>query len=194
MEIYSASVVDIAVHFCFLDDQLTSFSPKNCALPDVLFLESWQPAWSASAKAIRLKPVNLGYHRPILMVPFRDINNITFFKTILFEITIADLEGIGLERLKVQYNNDVELEYHVCQIKAAVLSEAHWNRDEGDVSKPISFERHMSKSTKPHPCFYNNDYTYLVDLNTEEKYTTSINKHDAAIYYKEGIEDRIPER
>ncbi|GJS77428.1 hypothetical protein Tco_0727309 [Tanacetum coccineum] len=110
------------------------------------------------------------------------------------ELTIADFEGAELERLKVQYNNDVELEYHVCQLKAAVLSEAQWNSDEGDVSKPRSFERHMSKSTKPHPCFYNNDYTYLVDLSTEEKYTTSITKHYAARYYKEGIEDRIPER
>ncbi|GJZ34038.1 hypothetical protein Tco_0579474 [Tanacetum coccineum] len=52
----------------------------------------------------------------------------------------------------------------------------------------------MSKSTKPHLCFYNNDYTYLVDLSTKEKYTTSITKHYAARYYKEGIEDRIPER
>ncbi|GJW10584.1 hypothetical protein Tco_1576411 [Tanacetum coccineum] len=52
----------------------------------------------------------------------------------------------------------------------------------------------MSKSTKPHPCNYKNDYTYLVDLSTKEKYTTSITKHYAAGYYKEGIEDRIPER
>ncbi|GJW42531.1 hypothetical protein Tco_0071330 [Tanacetum coccineum] len=52
----------------------------------------------------------------------------------------------------------------------------------------------MSKSTKPHPCFYNNDYTYLVDLSTEKKYTTSITMHYAARYYREGIEDRIPER
>nr|GEY56606.1 hypothetical protein CTI12_AA475510 [Tanacetum cinerariifolium] len=43
----------------------------------------------------------------------------------------------------------------------------------------------MSKSTKPHPCFYNDDYTYLVDLKTEEKYTTSITKHYAARYYNE---------
>ncbi|GJW72087.1 hypothetical protein Tco_0129004 [Tanacetum coccineum] len=93
-----------------------------------------------------------------------------------------------------KYTNDVELKYHVSQLKAAVLSEAQWNSDEGDVSKPRSFERHMSKSTKSHPCFYNNDYTYLVDLSTEEKYTTFITKHYAARYYKEGIEDRIPER
>ncbi|GKE82199.1 hypothetical protein Tco_1552199 [Tanacetum coccineum] len=99
------------------------------------------------------------------------------------ELTIADLEGAGLERLKVQYNNDVELEYYVSQLKVVVLSEAQWNSDEGDVSKPRKFERHMSKSTKPHPCF---DYTYLVDLSIEEKYTTSITKHYAARYYKEG--------
>ncbi|GJV19077.1 hypothetical protein Tco_1368097 [Tanacetum coccineum] len=88
------------------------------------------------------------------------------------ELTIADLEGAGLERLKVRYNNDVELEYHVSQLKEAVLSEAQWKSDEGDVSKPRSFERHI----------------------TEEKYTTSITKHHDARYYKEGIEDRIPER
>nr|GEX23090.1 hypothetical protein [Tanacetum cinerariifolium] len=110
------------------------------------------------------------------------------------ELLIADLEGAGLEWLKVQYNNDVELEYHVSQLKATVLSEAQWNIDEGDVSKPRSFERHMSKSTKPHPCFYNNDYTYIVYLTTEEKYTTSITKNYATRYYKEGIEDRIPGR
>ncbi|GJU87287.1 hypothetical protein Tco_1294833 [Tanacetum coccineum] len=52
----------------------------------------------------------------------------------------------------------------------------------------------MSKSTKPHPCFYNNDYTYLMDLSTKEKYTTSITKHYIVRYYKEGIEDKIPER
>ncbi|GJS15225.1 hypothetical protein Tco_0409697 [Tanacetum coccineum] len=105
------------------------------------------------------------------------------------EFLIADLEGAELERLKVQYNNYVELEYHVSQLKEVVLSEAQWNNYERDVSKPISFERHVSKSTKPHPCFYNNDYTYLMDLSTEEKYTTSITKHYAARYYKE--EDRI---
>ncbi|GJT13897.1 hypothetical protein Tco_0860939 [Tanacetum coccineum] len=47
----------------------------------------------------------------------------------------------------------------------------------------------MSESTKPHHCFYNNDYTYLMDLSTEEKYTTSITKHYATRYYKE--ENRI---
>ncbi|GJW82426.1 hypothetical protein Tco_0146401 [Tanacetum coccineum] len=50
------------------------------------------------------------------------------------ELTIADLKGAGLEWIKVQYNNDVELEYHVSKLKAAVLLEAQWNSDEGDVS------------------------------------------------------------
>ncbi|GJW63077.1 hypothetical protein Tco_0114961 [Tanacetum coccineum] len=36
------------------------------------------------------------------------------------ELTIADLEGVGLEMLKSCYKNDVELEYHVNQIKAAM--------------------------------------------------------------------------
>ncbi|GKD91083.1 hypothetical protein Tco_1366590 [Tanacetum coccineum] len=84
------------------------------------------------------------------------------------KLTIADFKGAGLEWLKVH--------------------------DEEDVSKPRSFKRHMLKSTKPHPCFYNNDNTYLVDLRTEEKYTTSITKHYVAKYYKEGIEDKIPKR
>nr|GEZ90828.1 hypothetical protein [Tanacetum cinerariifolium] len=70
------------------------------------------------------------------------------------ELTIADFKGSGLKQLKVQYNNDVELKYHVSQLKAAVLSESY----------------------------------------TEEKYTTSITKIYVARYYKEGIEDRIPER
>ncbi|GKC63993.1 hypothetical protein Tco_1096591 [Tanacetum coccineum] len=37
----------------------------------------------------------------------------------------------GLEKLNLDYKNDVELEYHVDQLKAAVLSEAQWNNDEG---------------------------------------------------------------
>nr|GEV22152.1 hypothetical protein [Tanacetum cinerariifolium] len=105
------------------------------------------------------------------------------------ELTIANFIGARLKRLKVQYNNDVELEYHVSQLKVAVLLEVQWNNDGGDVSKPILFERHMLKSTKPHPCFYNNGYTYLVNLSTKEKYMTSLTKNYATRYYKE--ENRI---
>ncbi|GJS51942.1 hypothetical protein Tco_0625304 [Tanacetum coccineum] len=96
-----------------------------------------------------------------------------------YELTIVDLEGGGLEKLKLHYKNDVELEYHVDQLKAAVLFEAQWNSNEGDVSKPRSFECHMSKSSKPHPSFYNNNFYYLAYLSTEEKYTISLTKHYA---------------
>ncbi|GKF17528.1 hypothetical protein Tco_0062446, partial [Tanacetum coccineum] len=82
------------------------------------------------------------------------------------ELIIADLEGAGLEKLKLHYKNDVELEYHVDQLNIEVVFEAQWNIDEGDVSKPRSFERYMRKSSKPHLSFYNNDFCYLVDLST----------------------------
>ncbi|GKC81520.1 hypothetical protein Tco_1137237 [Tanacetum coccineum] len=49
---YSASAIDIAVQSCFLELQLTSFSPKNCKPPDVLLQSSLHPAWSASEYAI----------------------------------------------------------------------------------------------------------------------------------------------
>ncbi|GKC42310.1 hypothetical protein Tco_1060032 [Tanacetum coccineum] len=52
----------------------------------------------------------------------------------------------------------------------------------------------MSKNTKPHPSFYNNDFYYLVCLSTEEKYTTFITKHYATRYYKQGMEDMISDR
>ncbi|GJV46204.1 hypothetical protein Tco_1430740 [Tanacetum coccineum] len=45
---------------------------------------------------------------------------------------------------------------------------------------------HMSRSTKTTSLLLQTtNYTYLVDLSTEEKYTTSITKHYAARYYKE---------
>ncbi|GJX94553.1 hypothetical protein Tco_0349139 [Tanacetum coccineum] len=40
------------------------------------------------------------------------------------ELAIAHLEGARLEKLKEQYKNDVELEYHVDQLKAAMLTKA----------------------------------------------------------------------
>nr|GEV40971.1 Gag-Pol polyprotein [Tanacetum cinerariifolium] len=46
------------------------------------------------------------------------------------KLTIVDLEGDGSENLKIQYKNDVELEYHVDQLKATVLNEAQWNSGE----------------------------------------------------------------
>ncbi|GJU66411.1 hypothetical protein Tco_1252670 [Tanacetum coccineum] len=40
------------------------------------------------------------------------------------ELTVADLEDGVLKKLKLHYKNNVELEYHVDQLKAALLSEA----------------------------------------------------------------------
>ncbi|GJX59471.1 hypothetical protein Tco_0290861 [Tanacetum coccineum] len=93
------------------------------------------------------------------------------------ELTIADLEGSGLEKLKQQYKNDVELEYHVDQLKAVVLTKVGWNSGEGDVSKPRSFERHMSKNTKHHPSFYNDEFYYLVNLSTEDKLIKVVHRY-----------------
>nr|GFA39288.1 hypothetical protein [Tanacetum cinerariifolium] len=70
-----------------------------------------------------------------------------------------------------------------------IQEQAQWNNSEGDVSKPISFERHMSKSTKPHNSFYNNDFYYLVNLSTREKYATSLTKHFATRLSLNDIED-----
>nr|GEY47398.1 hypothetical protein [Tanacetum cinerariifolium] len=67
---YSASVLDMEVLFCFFDDKLTNLSPNSFILPDVLFLVSWQPAWSTSAKAVRAMQESFEYHKPIFMVPF----------------------------------------------------------------------------------------------------------------------------
>ncbi|GJW20647.1 hypothetical protein Tco_0031269 [Tanacetum coccineum] len=110
------------------------------------------------------------------------------------ELIRADLEGSRLEKLKKQYKNDVELEYHVDELKAAVLTEAQWNSDKGVVSKPKSFESHMSNSIKAYLSFYNNDFYYLVNLSTREKYATSLTKHYAASlngihYWEDGRQD-----
>ncbi|GKA46640.1 hypothetical protein Tco_0739523 [Tanacetum coccineum] len=50
-------------------------------------------------------------------------------------------------------------------------------RSRGDVSKPRSFERHMSKSTKPYSSFYNNDFYYLVNLSMGEKWSKKIHRY-----------------
>nr|GEV20822.1 putative reverse transcriptase domain-containing protein [Tanacetum cinerariifolium] len=52
------------------------------------------------------------------------------------ELAIVDMEGVDLEKLKKQYKNDVELEYYVDQLKAAMLTEAQWDSGKGDMSKP----------------------------------------------------------
>nr|GEU93223.1 zinc finger, CCHC-type [Tanacetum cinerariifolium] len=72
---YSASVLDMMMLLCFFD-QLTNLSPNSCILPDVLFMVSWQPAWSASTKDVRAMQESFEYHRPIFMVPLRIVDSI----------------------------------------------------------------------------------------------------------------------
>ncbi|GKC30802.1 hypothetical protein Tco_1038096 [Tanacetum coccineum] len=45
---YYASVLEIAVLFCFFEDQLSNLSPKNCALPEiaVALFALWRTSWS----------------------------------------------------------------------------------------------------------------------------------------------------
>ncbi|GJR42560.1 reverse transcriptase domain-containing protein [Tanacetum coccineum] len=73
------------------------------------------------------------------------------------KLTIADLEGACLEKLKLHYKNDVELDIVLINSK--------------------------EKCSKPHPSCYNNNFYYLVDLSTKEKYTTSLTKHYASRYH-----------
>ncbi|GJW87697.1 hypothetical protein Tco_0163037 [Tanacetum coccineum] len=88
-----------------------------------------------------------------------------------------DVGEPSFRSLKQQYQNDVELEYHVDQLKAIVLTEAKWNIDEDEVSKPRLFDRHKSKYTKPHPSFYNNDFYYLVCLSMEDKWSKETHRY-----------------
>nr|GEX84879.1 hypothetical protein [Tanacetum cinerariifolium] len=89
------------------------------------------------------------------------------------KLTIADLEGARLEKLKQQYKNDVELKNHVDQLKAAVLSKAKWNSDEDDVSKSKSFERHMRSDDKEYEFSYA-DLPRLSLNNVEDMYLLQV--------------------
>ncbi|GKA12452.1 hypothetical protein Tco_0691998 [Tanacetum coccineum] len=91
------------------------------------------------------------------------------------ELTIADFEGTGFKRLKMQYNNDVELEYHVSQLKAAVLSEAQWNSDEGDISKKDHLNDTLHKRS-----------TLLLSLSILLRDTTK-NEEDIIDFFKAGM-------
>ncbi|GJU75568.1 hypothetical protein Tco_1272638 [Tanacetum coccineum] len=55
---YSALAVDIAVQSCFLELQLTSFSPKNCKPPEVLLQLSLHPACKGNEHSKDFKTSN----------------------------------------------------------------------------------------------------------------------------------------
>ncbi|GKA32108.1 hypothetical protein Tco_0718475 [Tanacetum coccineum] len=61
------------------------------------------------------------------------------------ELTITDQEGVGLEMLKRQYKNYVELEYHVDQLKASMTEEAQYYNEgiEDLISDRCSKEVHL---------------------------------------------------
>jgi hypothetical protein len=61
--IYSASAVERATEFCFLEAQDTRDLPKNRQVPHVLFLLILHPAQSASEYPIKSKVDPLGYQR-----------------------------------------------------------------------------------------------------------------------------------
>nr|GEX09770.1 hypothetical protein CTI12_AA475510 [Tanacetum cinerariifolium] len=79
------------------------------------------------------------------------------------ELTIADLEGAGLEILKSRYKNNVELEYHVDQIKATI----------------------------PDIHFYNGDFYYLAYLIMEKIYASYLTKHYAVRKTRENISSKL---
>ncbi|GJV86814.1 hypothetical protein Tco_1530752 [Tanacetum coccineum] len=58
---YSTSVLDMVVLFCFLDDQLTNLSPKSCILPDVLLLDQ-QHLWRTFR---RVKTMIANHTKPV---------------------------------------------------------------------------------------------------------------------------------
>jgi hypothetical protein len=65
---YSASAVERAIEFYFLEAQDTRDLSKNWQVPDVLFLSILHPAQSASEYPIKSKVDPLGYQRPNLGV------------------------------------------------------------------------------------------------------------------------------
>ncbi|GJW89053.1 hypothetical protein Tco_0164393 [Tanacetum coccineum] len=73
MAMYSASVVEIVVLFCFFDDQLTNLSPrKRESIPDVLLRVSWTTCYGQSMHGTFSDIAYLSDNQiPQLMVPLR---------------------------------------------------------------------------------------------------------------------------
>jgi hypothetical protein len=71
---YSASVIDSAILFYFLDDHETSDLPNNWQVSEVLFLSTLSPAYSESEYPTSSKLAPLGYHNPTSCVCFKYLN------------------------------------------------------------------------------------------------------------------------
>ncbi|GJY36675.1 hypothetical protein Tco_0422053 [Tanacetum coccineum] len=87
------------------------------------------------------------------------------------KLSKADLKGIGFKLLKSCYDNNIELEYNMEQIKLAMTT---------------------CRRTIPTNYFFNRDLKYLMHRNKEKKYAFSLSKYPATTYDQEGIEEAIP--
>ncbi|GJX62657.1 hypothetical protein Tco_0295557 [Tanacetum coccineum] len=124
------------------------------------------------------------------------------------ELTIIDLEGATLERLKQytkkKYTTSITKHYAARYYKQGIedMISDRWSKETHryifealngiyywEDSRIDFFKAEMSTRTE------GNVYSDLrKHLLTKEKYTTSITKHYAARYYKQGIEDMISDR
>ncbi|GJV53294.1 hypothetical protein Tco_1449035 [Tanacetum coccineum] len=84
-------------------------------------------------------------------------------------LTIADLEGAGLEMLKRQYKNYVELEYHVDQLKAEVFEESQWSDGDNDLYYIEGIEYMISDKWSKEVHLYHVDALNGTSLGLHEK-------------------------
>ncbi|GJR73250.1 hypothetical protein Tco_0085615 [Tanacetum coccineum] len=84
------------------------------------------------------------------------------------ELTIADLEGAGLEKLKKQYKNDVGLEYHVDQLKDDVRKD--FFKDEMGNRRSDKTEYEFSYADLPSLSLNDVEDMYLLKLNEVNKF------------------------
>ncbi|GJR03635.1 reverse transcriptase domain-containing protein [Tanacetum coccineum] len=160
-----AIISDRGTHF--FNDQFTKVMLKYGVTHRLT--TAYHPQTSGQVEALKHANFDLstvGDHRKVQLNELNELRDHAYENSLIYKEklrgSMTPRSKTATRKLKQQYQNDVELEYHVSQCKAAVLTEAKWNSDE--------------------------DYVM------EEKYTTSITKHYAARYYKQGIKDMIPDR
>nr|GEY79693.1 hypothetical protein [Tanacetum cinerariifolium] len=161
---YSASVVDMAVLFCFFDDQLTNLSPNGCILPDVLFLRKHDdeddddedppagPNQGKKTKRRRTKE-SKSSKKP--------------------STTKETSKGKALSTgSKTGKSTSAKEPIEEPTADVAMV-------DAGQLTVVADY-------------FFNNDLEYLKSFDLERTYTTSITKTKSARYEIEGIEDMVP--
>nr|GEX37274.1 hypothetical protein [Tanacetum cinerariifolium] len=93
------------------------------------------------------------------------LNDIKDMSLLKDELTVADLDGVGLKILMRQYKNDVELEYHVEQLKAAVLVRVAIQNHIEDLQPRVESYQHIVNLTKP--------IFYFLEIDQKIPYTTT---------------------